>query len=249
MLLVGLGAGGYFVFVGKPSKDNKNTTNIRWEMTNDGSYKASGTPPDCPNPLVLDAPTDLSKVVSILYPGQTRGGDYKPHGGLRFADGANEAIVTAPMDASVVGGSRYLESGEIQYLFDFVNSCGIKYRFDHLRVLSAPFAALAERFPEAKDDDSRTTLINPPVEIKAGDTVATTVGMINTGNAGFDFGVYDLRLFNEASKNSTFRDANADDQDQAWHALCWFDLFSAENEAIIRNLPATGDNSQSDYCN
>lgn len=248
LLLLGVGATGYFVLAGKSPEVNKGAAGISWEMTNDGNYKPTSTPPDCPSPLVLEPPTDLSKVVSVLYPGQARGGDYKPHGGLRFADGANEAIITAPMDASIVDGSRYLESGEIQYLFDFVNPCGIKYRFDHLRVLSAPLAALAEKFPEAREDDSRTTPVNPRVEVKAGDTVATAVGFLRSGNAGFDFGVYDLRKFNEASKNAAFRSTNADDPDQAWHALCWFDLFSAENEVKVRNLPATALNSQSDYC-
>lgn len=247
-LLVVAGVGGYFVFSGKLQKDNKKITGISWTMTDDGNYQPSDTPPDCPSPLILEPPTDLSRVVSILYPGQIRGGDYKPHGGLRFADGANDAVITAPMDASVIDGSRYLESGEVQYLFDFVNSCGIKYRFDHLRTLSAPFVALAEKFPEAKDNDSRTTLINSPMEIKAGETIATAVGFFNSGNAGFDFGVYDLRKFNDVSENTTFREANADDRDQAWHALCWFDLFLSSDEATVRNIPATANNSQSDYC-
>ena len=248
LLLIGAGVGGYFVFTGRSLEIGKTTNDIRWELMDDGNYRASSTPPGCPSPLVLDPPTDLSKVVSVLYPGQSRGGDYKPHGGLRFADNANEAIITAPMDASVVNGSRYIESGEIQYLFSFVNSCGIQYRLDHLRVLSPSFATLAEKLPAAQEDDSRTTEFNPPAEIKAGDIIATTVGIINSGNAGFDFGVYDLRQQNEASKDPSFRTANADDPGQAWHALCWFDLFSANNEAKVRSLPATANNSQSDYC-
>lgn len=228
--------------------DNKTNTDVRWEMTANGSYQASGTAPECPSPLALESPTDLSKVVSILYPGQTRGDNYKPHGGFRFADGANGVEVKAPMDASVVDGGRYLVNGEIQYVFDFVNSCGIKYRLGHLRTLSETFTKITDQFSEAQEMDSRTTQINPPVKIKAGDIIATAVGLISEGNAFFDFGVYDLRQENEVSKNPSFQSEHADDKDQAWHAVCWFDLLSAGNEAKVRSLPATSPGSQSDYC-
>lgn len=271
-VLIGGIVAGFFVFKGKTQEGSSNTStansingngsgmrtgdktassessDIRWEMTNDGSYRASGTAPDCPTPLALASPTDLSKVVSILYPGQTRGGDYKPHGGFRFADGANEETVTAPMDASVIDGGRYLVNGEIQYVFDFVNSCGIKYRLGHLRTLSPTFVTLANQFPEAQEMDSRTTQINSSVKVKTGDSIATAVGLLGEGNAFFDFGVYDLRQENEASKNPTFQAAHANDRDQAWHGVCWFDLLSAENKTIVKGLPATSPGSQSDYC-
>jgi len=233
---------------GGGGSSREGSSEIVWQMMGDGEYQPSGTAPTCSSPLVLAAPADLSKAVSVLYPGQSRGGNYKPHGGLRFADGENNVTVTAPMDASVTDGSRYLVDGEIQYTFDFVNPCGIKYRLGHLRTLSATFASLAEQFPAAQDMDSRTTQINPPIAVKAGDTVATAVGLLSEGNAFFDFGVYDLRQFNEASVDATFQKVHADDQDQAWHAVCWFDLLSTEDETLIRNLPATAPGSESDYC-
>lgn len=42
-----------------------------------------GLPPskqltECPDPLILQTPVDINKVTSILYPGQERGGDFKP---------------------------------------------------------------------------------------------------------------------------------------------------------------------------
>lgn len=224
------------------------SSGIVWQMMSDGNYQPSSTAPACPSPLVLAAPADLSKVVSVLYPGQVRGGNYKPHGGLRFADGQNSVTVTAPMDASLVDGSRYLVDGEVQYLFDFENSCGIRYRLGHLRTLSPTFAAVADQLPAAQDMDSRTTQINPPVSVKAGDTVATAVGLLSAGNAFFDFGVFDLRQFNAASKDPVFQAAHADDKDQAWHAVCWFDLLSPENSAKLKALPATSPGSESDYC-
>lgn len=221
---------------------------VRWEATNDGGFQPSSQPPDCPSPLVLDTPTDLSKVVSILYPGQTRGGDYKLHGGFRFADGVNDVVVTAPMDATVVDASRYLVSGEVQYLFDFVNACGIQYRLGHLRTLATPFAALADQLPPAQEMDSRTTQVSSVVKVKKGDTVATAVGLLGSGNAFFDFGVFDLRQENAASKSPAFQAAHTNDRGQTWHAVCWFDLLSPENVAKVRSLPATSPGSQSDYC-
>lgn len=266
ILVIILGIGGYYFWNSKKNSRSKNDVpiqkntsskenvstqgniNVRWEMTANGDYQPSSTPPDCPSPLVLESPTDLTKVVSILYPGQTRGGNYKPHGGFRFTDGANEVKVTAPMDATVVDGGRYLVDGEVQYIFDFINSCGIKYRLGHLRTLAPVFANLAEKLPDAQEMDSRTSQINETVKVKAGDTVATAVGLISTGNAFFDFGVYNLLQENDASKNTAFQTAHVDDRDQAWHAVCWFDLLSAENKAKVRNLPATSPGSESDYC-
>jgi hypothetical protein len=52
-------------------------------------------------------------VTSILYPGQSRGDDYKPHGGFRL-DGPGETGVIniiAPMDAMIARASRYLAGG------------------------------------------------------------------------------------------------------------------------------------------
>jgi len=233
---------------GEDRGSNVNNTEISWQLNGDGSYQASGTAPACPSPLVLSAPTDLSKVVSVLYPGQIRGNDYKPHGGFRFPDGANDILVTAPMDATVIDGSRYLVGGEIQYSFDFENSCGIRYRIGHLRILSSTFATLAEQFPAPVEMDSRTTQINSGVKVKTGDTIATAVGLLGEGNAFFDFGVYDVRQANEASKDPTFQSTHQSDKSLTWYAICWFDWLSAADKATVKSLPATSPGSQSDYC-
>lgn len=260
IILIILGIVGYFAFAGQSNKSKSNTpdtrsgskstgsADVRWSMASNGTYSASGTPPACSTPLVLPLPADISKVVSVLYPGQYRGGNYKPHGGFRFDDGSNNQIVTAPLDATVIDGSRYLVDGEIQYTFDFVNSCGIKYRLGHLRTLSPTFSALADKFPAAVEMDSRTTFIDQPVEIKAGDTIATAVGLLGAGNAFFDYGVYDLRQANEVSKGTVFQTAHSDDKDLAWHGICWLDSLSTDNATKVKALPATSPGSMSDYC-
>src|SRR3989338_11154908 len=136
----------------------------------------------CPEPFVFQMPIDLNKATSILYPGQLRGGDYKPHGGFRFDNSRPDEIsVIAPFDAEVVAGARYPINGEIQYTFDFAHPCGIRYRFGHLLTLTPKFQAIAEKFPLPKGLDSRTTEVYPPVEVKQWEVIATAVGLTRGG--------------------------------------------------------------------
>lgn len=225
-------------------------TNLIWMQTEHG-WKAKGTPPACPDPL-LATPTDLTHVTTILYPGQTRGGNYKPHGGFRFDTSANDKVtVTVPFDAYIVRGSRYLVSGETQYTFDAINNCGYMFRVGHLLKLSSSMQALSDKFPAAKDGDSRTENVNPPVLVKKGDVLATAVGTTKGGvNTFFDFGIYDLRSKNKASENAAWASNPAHDEELAQHAVCWFDLLPKADAAKVRSLPAGDPTSgkTSDYC-
>lgn len=223
---------------------------VSWSH-NGTTWQASGKPPTCPNPVRFSqAPSDLSKATAVLYPGQTRGGNYKPHGGLRYPDGQNKVAVKAIYDGNVVEGARYIEAGETQYMFTIVNDCGIAYRFDHLLSLSPKFQSLAVKLPAAQPNDSRTTKFNSPTSIKAGEVVATAVGFTNNGNASYDLGVYDLRSTNQAAQNAAYRAKHQNILSQAGYALCWLDMFSANDSAILAALPG-GDmtsGKQSDYC-
>ena len=82
------------------------------------TWQASGVPPPSPTPLTFATPVNLSRVTSILYPGQTRGGWYKPHGGFRFdAPGeTGDITVVAPMVSTVYRASRGLDNGKIQWV-------------------------------------------------------------------------------------------------------------------------------------
>ncbi|MBI2330260.1 hypothetical protein HYU94_02635 [Candidatus Daviesbacteria bacterium] len=191
----------------------------------------------CPDPLILQTPVDLSKVTSILYPGQIRGGDFKPHGGFRFdSSKIDEIEVRAPMDAEFDSASRYIEQGEVQYLFDFRTSCGIMYRFDHLLTLAPKFAKAIEDLPAAKEHDSRTSRIKSGVSVKTGEVIATSVGFRQNNNVFVDFGVYDMRgkIFQGPRQN----------------AICWFDLLEASDSAKVKSLPAADSisGSQSTLC-
>ncbi|MBI5467440.1 MAG: hypothetical protein HY975_04490, partial [Candidatus Kerfeldbacteria bacterium] len=131
---------------------------VTWMATGTG-WVADGTPPPCPTPP-FRSPVDVQAATAVLYPGQTRGGNYKPHGGFRFDNASSNAvIVNAPADAEVVRGSRYIEQGETQYLLDFIMPCGIMYRFDHLLALSAKLQAVVDQFPAATVGDSRSTTV------------------------------------------------------------------------------------------
>ncbi|MCR4277732.1 MAG: hypothetical protein NUV80_00040 [Candidatus Berkelbacteria bacterium] len=225
-----------------------NTNNIS------GNNSASTQGKDCP---ALVTPVDVSLVTSVLYPGQIRGGDFKPHGGFRLDNaGDNFVSVKAPLDAKVTDGSRYIEHGEIQYMFSFEHSCGLKYRFDHLKTLSAKLQAVVEKLPEAKVGDSRTTEIEGNITAVAGEIVATAVGFekspddINRPNVGFDFGLYDSRQKNESSKDSAWVAAHQEDGDQAIYGVCWLDWLPASDAVILKALSGADGQSgkTSDYC-
>lgn len=229
-----------------PEKEPKVDQQIVWYFNTE--WKPSSKPPTCSEPLALQTPVDINLATSILYPGQMRGGQYKAHGGFRFDHSKNDDItVKSPWDGLLVRGSRYIEQGEIQYLFDIINPCGIMFRFDHLLKLSPKFAEAAEYLRQPVVDDSRTTNIGP-IQIKAGEVIATAVGFKKTGNVGVDWGVYDLRQKNQASKNPEWLLQHQGEQ--APYALCWFDFLPPKDSTKVKSLPG-GDvisGKQSDYC-
>ncbi len=220
-----------------------------WQQA-DGAWQATQTPPKCPDQPLMHAPVNMQAVTSVLYPGQTRG-QYKPHGGFRFDGSDGKINVSAPLDGFVVRGSRYIEQDTVQYTFDIMNNCGVMYRFDHLAELSDTFKALADKFPPAQKDDSRTTNLSPAIYIKQDDLVATSIGFKNSSNFSVDWGVYDFRQSNEASKAKGYQNAHQQDKEAAWHAVCWFDWLPSQAESLVKSLPAGDANAgkSSDYCN
>ncbi|HLC92597.1 MAG TPA: hypothetical protein VJH23_02735 [archaeon] len=217
---------------------------VEWQYND--SWKPRTEPPQCPEIFIAHSPVDVTLATSVLYPGQERGGDFKPHGGFRFDNSKNnEIVVSAPFEGYVTDGARYFEKGELQYTFDIIHPCGIMYRFDHLRELSPEFLKLAEQFREPVEGDSRGTWI-APVFVDEGDIIATAVG--SPGNTGMDFGLYDLRQKNKASKTSAW--LNETDKSQAPYALCWLELLPEPDAAIVQRLPAgDGKNGEkSEYC-
>lgn len=232
------------------STETKNTEELIWQQAENG-WRSTQTPPECPSMPIMKMPADITKVTSVLYPGQTRGGNYKPHGGFRFDGFANDEVsVTAPIDGFAVRGGSYLAEGEVQYTFDVMNNCGVMYRIGHLRVLPDNLQKIADTWPAAQEGDSRTQQVDPAIYIKQGDILATTVGIIKGKNTFFDWGVYDYRQENSASKSSEYQQAHSQDKELSWHAVCWFDWLSGKDSASLKKLPAGDPTSgkNSDYC-
>jgi hypothetical protein len=199
----------------------------------------------CPTPL-LQTPVDLSKVTSILYPGQERGGNYKAHGGFGF-DNATDNLVTVkiPLNGKISRVVRYREMGEIQYLFEFDGNCGVSFRFDHLRKLTPKFEAVVNAFPIK--EDTRTDPVNPPVPVTVGEVIATEVGFLN--NVSVDFGVYDMRQKNEASKDPVWASAHSQYPADSY-GICWLNSLPQADSAIVNLLPGRDGKfeKKSDYC-
>jgi hypothetical protein len=244
IVLVSIGATSYNIATKNQSTEE---SQILTSAGNDNNVTTS-----CPEP-VLQSPVDISKITSVLYPGQTRGGNYKPHGGFRLDNSSsNDVEVRAPIDAKLVAGSRYIERGEEQILLYFQSACGVNFRFDHLLVVSHVIQEQVNRLPPAKPDDSRTTNLDDQLSVKAGDVIATTVGFKKTNNVAFDFGVYDTRQPNAASKDATYRATHPDldSNEQLKYAVCWLDMFAESENKALKSLPAADQVSgkTSDYC-
>lgn len=225
-------------------------TSINWGFSE--TWTAMGDVPECPEPFTVNAPADLSTATNILYPGQIRGGDYKPHGGIRYdnATAPSDVTVSLPMDAVLWRGSQYIESGEVQYLMDFIVPCGYMIRFDHLLTLTPEFAAFFAALPAAQVDDSRTYNFNPPTAFSAGTEIANAVGHnLPSLNVAFDFGLYDLRKYNQSYQDPAWAASLANEKETAYHAVCWLEFLPAEQKAIAMALPGGGtEGKTSDFC-
>lgn len=238
------------------SEENARTAELApyviWDYMGGEKWGALSDAPACEDPLSIQAPMDVSKATNVLYPGQVRGGDFKPHGGIGIEGKAdNKVDLLAPMDTYLYRGSRNIEQGETQYMFDFVSPCGVMVRIGHLLKLSPEFQAYADQLPMGPEGDSRTTKFATNTAIKAGTLIATEVGFANTKNVFFDFGVYDLRQTNEASKDPAFANEplRKADKEQSYHSLCWFDLLPSADKTKVKSLPARGiEGKVSDYC-
>lgn len=256
-VLVVAGFVAWRLFSPKPPVDDKGNALVQWSYDGE-NWNPNGTPPECEDPLTVALPTDASKVTNVLMPGQVRGGDFKPHGGLASDNPPTNALnITTPRDAYLYRGSQYIaeDGGQttVQYMFDFIDPCGIMFRLDHLATLTDQFKAYANQLPAPQLNDSRTTNFDDHPFVPKGTLVATEIGVKATSNSFFDFGVYDLRQRNEVSKTDLYKtdQLRIDDKEMSFYGVCWFDLLPDAEKAIIKDLPQRGGTPQrdSDYCN
>jgi hypothetical protein len=217
---------------------------VVWTSDGNGGWTASGKAPSCAA-VEWSLPVDsLAGVQTVLDPGQVRGGRYKAHGGFRMADSAT--LVRSPVDGYIVSAAAYRETatgqsgagGEVQYLVDIQNPCGLAVRFDHLKTLEPTISRALANVPVR--DDSRTTPITAPVSVTRGQVLATVVGHTETGvNPSFDFGAYDYRARQDNRRSEAELRAFGPDGLQGLHALCWLDLFGSGPAAALRAIPRT----------
>jgi hypothetical protein len=200
---------------------------------------------------------DLAAADSRLLPGQLRGGTdpmthFKSHGGFGFPTGSNGVVtVTAPADGTLVKASRYLEGAtpELQYSLFVVMPCGYLYKFDHIATLGPALRGLDAQLPAAKPDDSRTTTLAQPIPLRKGAVLGTTVGFAQQANYFIDFGLYDLRRPNAATRtNAEFRAQMAPAKEFAYYGVCFFDRLPGAQAAQALALPLRGSESASYYC-
>jgi hypothetical protein len=127
------------------------------------------------------------------------------------------------------------------------------YSLGHLLELSPKFLAIANSLPLINDDTEGFHTrqfydVDPPVPVTAGEVIATAVGYAISHNVFFDFGVLDLRHKNGFTIRPEWADRFGAQFDE--YAICWLDLFPADDAAYLRTLKG-GDweyGQLSDYC-
>lgn len=243
-----------------PSSSNSQSSNnqVTWNwMDNQGTWVANGTPPACTFPIIpAGSLLDFTKPLSLLQPGQVRGGSYKPHGGLRwsvYGSYVADTKITVPFDGVLTVAWQYKTEGAYQFGVNIINPCGFMLRLGHLHVASPQFAAILSTLPPAVEMDSRESSLNPPVAVKAGDVIATAVGIPPPASADamgtfFDFGLLDLRAPNPVVPADFTSNA---DVKYSKYSLCWYkgNYLSESDKALVAKLPLSNGDSTSTYCN
>lgn len=238
-----------------PSSTTSSNSQAIWNW--DGNkWFTEASPPACTFPIIPNgALLDFSKVLSLIEPGQIRGGSYKPHGGLRWSSPGTYTPgvkISVPFDGVVVAAWQYLVGGIYQFGVNIENSCGIMVRLGHMRVPSTQFANILSALPAAAENDSREYQIDPPATVKAGDVIATDVGMPSPAptdslGAYIDFGLLDLRHVNPIL--GTNYSTNAEPK-YSKYSLCWYqgNYLSPSDQSIAASLPIANGDPKSDYC-
>lgn len=222
----------------------KVTDKILWSF-NGKEWLSSGQIPACAEPLDFKLPSNIDTATSTIWPGQTRGNDFKPHGGVRHDSSFGKTNVRAPMDGVLYRAANYIQDNEIQYMIEVIDNCGVAYRMDHLRVLSPKLSDELSKLH--KPTHSSATSLTSPVFFEQDELIATEIGFKNTQNYFYDLGVYDLREKNKSAKNKTW--ASNHNAELGHYAICWFDLLPSKQNKKLRDLPTGNEGKVSDYCN
>ena len=234
-----------------------------WDETS-ASYTSTGTPPDCPSPLIDDgALVDVSAVTSKLWPGQVRDGEYLVNGTFRwsgpdepFPDGVT---ITMPFDGYITGAWQFLKAGSYLFGLNIVHPCGLMVRLSKMHDPSPEVkAAVLDAMGEAREKDSRETFYNPGIWLPKGTVLATSVGVpppneqTDVVGAQLDVAVLDLRAPNpQIPTDFDFEQwAGSAAPQYVFFQVCAYqgDYFAAGDQALIAAIPLGGGTPESDTC-
>lgn len=239
----------------KPSVTPKTSNSMVGWRFNGSAWVSQGDVSKCPTPLIAQgALLDFSKVVSFVQPGQTRGGSYKPHAGLRWSEyggyvkGVN---ITAPFDGEIVGVAQYKQGGIYQFLVNIIHPCGVMLRLGHLLEPSDFMNDILKNLPPAIENDSRENLLSG-VYIKKGQVIATEVGMPPPASPDSLGTFMDLGILDLSTKNPILPlnfSSNADPK-YSLYSVCWYrsSFFSEADRTKVVRLPFSNGDATSDYC-
>lgn len=229
---------------------------VSWHFDDMSStWVSQGSVLKCPTPLIAKGELlDFSKVLSIVQPGQTRGGSYKPHAGLRWSEygGYVKGVtITAPFDGEIVGVAQYKTEGIYQFLVNIIHPCGFMLRLGHLLEPSDLLKDIFKGIAPAVENDSRESFLSG-VYIKKGQVIATEVGMPPPASPDalgtfMDLGILDLRARNPVLPLNFSSNA---DKKYSLFSVCWYegDYFSEADRTKVASLPFSNGDSTSDYC-
>lgn len=230
------------------------SSTVGWRF-NGSAWVSQGDVLKCPAPLIAQgALLDFSKVVSFVQPGQTRGGSYKPHAGLRWSEygGYVKGVaITAPFDGEIVGVAQYKQGGIYQFLVNVIHPCGVMLRLGHLLEPSDFMKDILKNLPPAMENDSRESFLSG-VYIKKGQVIATEVGMPPPASPDSLGTFMDLGILDLSTKNPILPlnfSSNADPK-YSLYSVCWYksSFFSEADRAKVVSLPFSNGDATSDYC-
>lgn len=261
VVVVILGGIGFFIFQQRMLENSANLP-VKWAYDEQKKewFVSQGKAPTCNEPFVFDkTPFDISQATSAGSPGAYRGFSYKPHGGFRMDNSPDgKTNIYMPIDAKLVSLTRYHEGNppDLQHLLTFETDCGIAFRFDHIAELTPKLQEYANKTPEPKLNDTRSSPDDQPdpIYLKSGELIATSVGFKQSKNFGFDFGVYDYRTRNAISANPQWAALHSEYTDLEWHGVCWFNMLPGADAAKALALNNIQVDSRrplvrvSDYC-
>ncbi|NTV31549.1 hypothetical protein HGA91_06250 [candidate division WWE3 bacterium] len=227
VVLIGVGAFFLNFLIVRETGTKNDPPKPMYSIANNNQDVPSGScKPGDPGLFTSDV-TDMSAVNLIQNPIRLVGGkNIKTHS---YIEVKQKSPVYAPMDATLTGGSNYLETygpnpvTKVQYILSFNDGCDVSFWLDHL--VDVP-EKIRLAFPAEPSNDTKSVAVQS-IDIKAGELV----GYSNQdGRARFDFGVVNLKAPQTSlTTNPQYKDDEIVKTSKKYRfAVCPFNLYNAE---------------------